>query len=209
MTQVFAVRVRYNGQTRKSATILVRNQSFVRFAILEACNALRVPYDKRFGFFRLHHGEHYPWVHPNAKFPLIKQTKRDVFEIKICNNPQYWSNLDVIRIMVENIDDRYAPTVMVQMSTTTQCYMIPVMYRKLSRQAIEQPHLWSSIIKGNMLLDADARLSEYEINDGDTVQICRDVLLDTSENSYEDDPDAELSDTYESYEEYYDPCRVQ
>ena len=171
-----------NGQTSKSATILVRDGSFVRFAILEACNALRVRYDKRLGLFRLNHGKYYPWVHPNARFPLIKQSEEEVFEIKICNDPDYRSNMNVIRLKVENIDDPDPKPVLVQMNTETWCYMIPIMYRKLSRQKIEKANEWKVLINGNELVDGGEKLSEYEINDGDTVKICREVSIEDPEN---------------------------
>ena len=159
----------------KSKTILVRDGSFVRFAVLDACNALRVPYDKKFGLFRRSNVRqgHYPWIHPNAKFPLINQSDEEALEIQICNNPEFQSNLDVINLMVENLEDPNEADVRVQMCTSSRCYMIPVMYRRLSRQKIEKAHTWNVIITQDELVDNGSRISRYNIKDGDTVRICR------------------------------------
>ena len=169
-----------SNSARKSRTILVRDGSFVRFAILDACNALKARYDKRFGFFRPSNvtKKHFPWIHPNQKFPLIKQSEEEEFELKICAKPEYQSNLDVIRLMVKNIDDPNGKEVMVQIRTLSRCYMIPVMFRRLSRQKIKQANNWNVLINESELVDNGSRISEYDIKDGDRVSICREVEIE-------------------------------
>ena len=78
------ITVCYNfRQNMKSMKILVRDGSFVRLAILEACNALKVRYNKWFGFFRPSNIQkgHYVWIHPNSRFPLRNQSEEEAFEI--------------------------------------------------------------------------------------------------------------------------------
>ena len=179
------ITVCYNfGQNRKSGTILVRDGSFVRFAILEACNALKVRYNKKFGFFRPSNAKsgHYVWIHPNSRFPLNNQSEEEAFEIKICNNADYQSNMDVIRLTVENLSDPDAKPVMVQMNTSSFCYLIPVMYRKLGRQKIEKANQWNVLINGNELVDSGSRICEYDINDGDKVSICSEIEIEDAED---------------------------
>ena len=183
-----AITVCYNHKKKMlSTTMLVRDRSFVRFAILQACNALNVRYRKNFGFYRLsNEGTAYsPWVHPNSRFPLIKQRKDEVFEIKICDQPECQSDLDVIGLMVENLDDPDGRLINVQMGTSAMCCMIPIMYRKFGGQKIEKANEWNVLINENELVESDAQISEYDIEDGDTVRICRDVVLDDVDSDLE------------------------
>ena len=169
-----------SNSARRSRKILVHDGSLVRFVILDACNALKVRYDKRFGFFRPSNitEKHFPWIHPKQRFPLIKQSEEEEFEIKISAKPEYQSNLDVIRLMVKNIDDPNGKEVMVQICTLSRCYMIPVMFRRLSRQKIKQANNWNVLINESELVDNGSRISEYDIKDGDRVSICREVEIE-------------------------------
>ena len=109
---------------------------------------------------------------------MIKQSEEEEFEIKISAKPEYQSNLDVIRLMVKNIDDPNGKEVMVQMSTLSRCYMIPVMFRRLSRQKIKQANNWNVLINESELVDNSSSISEYDIKDGDRVSICREVEIE-------------------------------
>ena len=90
--------------------------------------------------------------------------------------------MNVIRLIVENLSDPDAKSVIIQMCTSTRCYLIPVMYRKLSRQKIEKANEWNLLINGNELVDSGSPISDYDINDGDKVSICSEIEIDDTED---------------------------
>ena len=95
---------------------------FVKFAELEACNALKIPYKKKFDLFKHSDipGNRGQWIHRKAQFPLINQSEEE-FEIWKCENQHYQSNLDsVISITVENINNPHGREITGQVGTMTQ-----------------------------------------------------------------------------------------
>ena len=156
---------------KKKGCISLNGKLMVRFAIVPACNVLRLRYKPTMALYRTvnEKTKYDPWILPGSFLPCTYQTEGEVFEIRTRTEPAWQSGLtDVITLTVEDITT--GTTLDVQISKSSKCFLIPTYFGDMVTPPVKM-NSYTVMKDRGILIDTCMTVENAGLEDGDCVFI--------------------------------------